>query len=123
MPLRGGAAFPHSAEVVSMRYALGRYYPGQALRVCQDCWSTGMMPHFDVESSVDYAPERLLVLAADEIADGFAMVRDYEHLKAFSWGEVEEGLRAERSVLDHAARDARTESEFEDHLVAAGEDA
>jgi hypothetical protein len=78
-----------------------------------------MMPHFDVESRVDYDPDRLLVLAAEEIADGFAMVRDYEHLEAFSWSAVDEGLRAERSALDRAARDARTESEFEDLLVAA----
>lgn len=73
--------------------------------------------------SIEYDPDRLLVLAAEEIADGFAMVRDYEHLKAFSWDEVEESLRAERSVLDRAVGAARTESEFEDLLVAAEDQA
>lgn len=68
-------------------------------------------------------PDRLLVLTAEEIADGFAMVRDYEHLNTFSWSDVEESLQAERSVLDRAARRARTESEFEDMLVAAEHEA
>jgi hypothetical protein len=82
-----------------------------------------MMPHFDVESSIDYDPDRLLVLTAEEIVDGFAVVRNYEHFSAFSWGEVEEGLGAERSVLERATRDARTEFEFEDLLAAAEDEA
>jgi hypothetical protein len=84
-----------------------------------ECWSAGMIPRFDVDPGIDYDPDRLLVLSAEEIADGFAMVRDYEHLEAFSWSDVDEGLRAERSALDRAARDAPTERDFEDLLVAA----
>jgi len=39
------------------------------------------MPHFDVQPSVGYDPERLRVLTAEKIIDGFMMVCDYEHLQ------------------------------------------
>jgi hypothetical protein len=80
-----------------------------------------MIPQFDVEPVVDYDPGRLRVLTGEEIVDGFAVVRDYQHLRDFDWDEVGACLRAEESVLDQARREARSESEFEE-LVSAAED-
>jgi hypothetical protein len=78
------------------------------------------MPRFDVQPIVEYDPERLRVLTAEEIIDGFAVVRDYQHFRAFDWSEVDACLRAERHVLDEATRKSRSYSEFED-LVSAAE--
>lgn len=82
-----------------------------------------VMPHFDVEPTVEYEPGRLRSLTAEEIIDGFAVVRDYQHLRAFDWSEVDACLRAERAVLDDASRRARSDREFEDMMSAAENEA
>lgn len=77
------------------------------------------MPHFDVQPTVEWDPDRLQVLTAEEIIDGFAVVRDYQHLRAFDWDEVAACLRAERAVINDASRRARSDREFEDLMSAA----
>lgn len=65
-----------------------------------------MIPTYSVSPRIRVRESSLKALSAEDVVEGFSLVRDYQQVIDISWDEVVDCIEAESRWLDHAAGSA-----------------